>query len=129
MTDTPAEREDSSIWTKLRRRKVVQWGLAYAAGAWVLLQVLGFVSDAFAWPATVKQIATLVLAIGLPIVVVLAWYHGDRGQQRVTGPELAILTLLLLIGGGLLWLLRAAQRADDDHSRGCRRRAPSVSGR
>ena len=88
---------------------MVQWALAYAAGAWVLLQVLGFVSDSFAWPATVKQIATILLAIGLPIVVVLGWYHGDRGQQRVTGPELAVLTLLLLLGGGLLWLY--AQRS------------------
>ena len=104
MTDTPAEREDSSIWAKLRRRRVAQWALAYAAGAWVLLQVLGFVSDSFAWPATVKQIATIVLAVGLPIVVVLGWYHGERGQRRVSGPELAVLTLLLLIGGGLLWL-------------------------
>ena len=83
---------------------MAQWGLAYAAGAWVLLQVLGFVSDSFAWPATVKQIATIILAVGLPIVVVLGWYHGERGQRRVSGPELAVLTLLLLIGGGLLWL-------------------------
>ena len=51
----------------------------------------------------------LVLAVGLPIVVVLAWYHGDRGQQRVTGPELAVLTLLLFLGGGVLWLY--AQRS------------------
>ena len=104
MNDTPAEREDISIWAKLRRRRVAQWGLAYAAGAWVLLQVLGFVTDSFAWPATVKQIATIVLAVGLPIVVVLGWYHGERGQRRVSGPELAVLTLLLLLGGGLLWL-------------------------
>ena len=38
MTDTPAERGDISIWARLRRRRVVQWGLAYAAGAWVLLR-------------------------------------------------------------------------------------------
>jgi len=103
VSDTPTEREGESVWTRLRRRRVVQWGVAYAASAWVLLQVLGFVSDAFAWSPIVKQSATLVLAIGLPIVLVVGWYHGERGQQRVSGPELALLTLLLLIGGGLLW--------------------------
>jgi TolB-like protein/Tfp pilus assembly protein PilF len=88
----------------MRRRKVVQWSLAYAAGAWMLLQVLGFAADAFAWPAITKQLAMLGLAIGLPIIVTLAWYHGDRGEQKVTRPELAVLTLLLLLGGSLLWL-------------------------
>jgi TolB-like protein/Flp pilus assembly protein TadD len=87
----------------LSRRKVVQWGLAYAAGGWVLLQVLGFAADAFAWPSATKQVAMLLLLVGLPIVLVLAWYHGDRGEQRVTGVELALLVVLVLVGAGILW--------------------------
>jgi TolB-like protein len=100
VTDTPAEREGDSAWAQLRRRKVVQWGIAYAAGAWGLLQGLEYVSSTFDWPRQIQQFSTLALLIGLPIAVVLAWYHGDRGQQRVTTIEFAILTLLLLIGGG-----------------------------
>ena len=38
MTDTPIERQDQSAWTKLCRRKVVQWGIAFVAAAWGLLQ-------------------------------------------------------------------------------------------
>ena len=56
------EGESESTWTRLRRRKVVQWGIAYAAGAWGLLQGIGFVADAFDWPAQVQQLATLALA-------------------------------------------------------------------
>jgi adenylate cyclase len=41
--------------------------------------------------------------IGLPIVLVIAWYHGDRGEQKVSCTELAIITLLFLIGGGIFW--------------------------
>jgi TolB-like protein/Flp pilus assembly protein TadD len=104
MTDAPTERDDEGGWAKLRRRKVVQWGIAYAAGAWVLLQVIGFLADAFHWPDVTKQLATIALAFGLPVALVLAWYHGDRGHQRVTGAELAVLTLLLLLGGGAVWL-------------------------
>ena len=51
MTDARSEREDEGAWAKLRRRKVVQWGLAYAAGAWALLQIIGFLADAFHWRA------------------------------------------------------------------------------
>jgi len=93
-----------STWTKLRRRKVVQWGLAYAAGVWGLLQGLQFLAEAFQWPSRVLQLGTLVALIGLPIVLVLAWYHGDRGHQRPLRTEIAILALLLLAGGAGLWV-------------------------
>jgi adenylate cyclase len=103
VTDAPTEREEEGAWAKLRRRKVVQWGLAYAAGAWLLLQVLGYVSGVFDWPRQVQQIAMLLILIGLAVVIVLAWYHGDKGEQRVTRGEVAVLAVLLLAGGGLVW--------------------------
>jgi TolB-like protein/Tfp pilus assembly protein PilF len=103
VTDTPSEREDEGAWAKLRRRKVVQWGIAYAAGAWGLLQVLQFLADAFEWPSQTLRLATIALAIGVPIALTLAWYHGDRGHQKPVGTELAIIALLLLLGGGVLW--------------------------
>ena len=103
MTDAPLERGAAGWWGSLRRRKVVQWGVVYVAAAWGFLQGLEYVSEAFHWPDQLRQIALIALLIGLPVVLVLAWYHGDRGQQRITTPEFAILTLLLLLGGGAFW--------------------------
>src|SRR5512137_3060512 len=99
----PTEQAGDGIWHKLRRRKVVQWGIAYSVGAWGFLQGLEYVSEAFGWPGQLRQVAILALLIGLPIVLVIAWYHGDRGEQRVSGTELAILTLLFVLGGGIFW--------------------------
>jgi len=45
----------------------------------------------------------LLLLTGLAVVIVLAWYHGDKGEQRVTRGEVAVLAVLLLVGGGLIW--------------------------
>ena len=104
MTDTPLEREGLNWWAALRRRKVVQWGLVYVAAAWGFLQGLEYVSESFHWPEQLRQIAILVLLIGLPIVLVLAWYHGDRGERRIRGTELAIISLLFFAGGGIFWL-------------------------
>ena len=103
MTDTPSEREGESTWTTLHRRKVVQWGLAYAAGAWGLLQGLQFLAETYEWSSRVLKLSTLAFLIGLPIVLVLAWYHGDRGEQRIRGTELAIISLLFLLAGVVLW--------------------------
>ena len=83
--------------------KLGQWALAYLAGAWVLLQALDLVGQQFGWPPGLLRGITLTLAIGFFIALVLAWYHGERGLQRVSGTELMILTLLLAIGGGMLW--------------------------
>ncbi len=104
LADAPTERDEEAAWAKLGRRKVVQWGLAYAAGAWALLEVIGFAADAFQWPEAIKPFSMLILAIGLPVAMTLAWYHGDRGEQSVTRVELAVLTLLMLLGGGVLWI-------------------------
>src|SRR6188768_1326658 len=75
------------------------------------MQVLEYFSGTFDWPRQVQQLSTLALLIGLPVVLVLAWYHGDRGQQRVSTPEFAILTLLLLLGGGAFWYYQRTSEA------------------
>ena len=95
------------ILASLRERKVVQWTLAYAAAAAALLQLVALVAAQFAWPDAVGRSATVVFACGLPIAAVVAWYHGDRGAQRVGGTELSILALLFAIGAALLWRVNA----------------------
>ena len=75
-----------------------------SSGAWGLLQGVGFAADAFNWPVATKQVALLILLLGIPIAFVIAWYHGDRGAQHVSRAELSIITLLLFLGGGLLWI-------------------------
>jgi TolB-like protein len=99
----PMEKAGEGFWPRLRRRKVVQWGIAYSVGAWGFLQGLEYVSEAFGWPGQLRQVAILALLVGLPVVLVIAWYHGDRGAQRVSGAELTIITLLFLLGGGIFW--------------------------
>lgn len=114
MTDRPQDGEGSSVWEHLRRRKVVQWGIVYVAGAWGFLQGLEYLSGTYDWPRQIQQLVTLALLIGLPIVVVLAWFHGDRGEQRVTRTEFAILTLLLLLGGGAFWYYQHTNEGRND---------------
>lgn len=97
-----------SVLAELKQRKLVQWMLAYAAGAWLLLQVVGLIGAQFNWPQGLMRGITIAAGIGFLVALLLAWYHGERGAQRVSGTELLLLTLLLLtllllIGGGLLW--------------------------
>ncbi|HEX7130153.1 MAG TPA: tetratricopeptide repeat protein [Rhodanobacteraceae bacterium] len=103
----------------LKRRKLVQWALAYVAGAWAVLQALGLAADSYDWPHRVMQIAFAATAVGFAIALVLAWFHGERGAQRVSGAELLLIALVLAIGGGLLWRIsRVAPSAPGTAVRG-----------
>jgi len=93
----------NAFLNRLKQRKLVQWAVAYAAFAFAMIQSLDVIAQRFAWPDSLERILILVLAIGFFVVLVLAWYHGERGAQRVSGAELLILALLLAIGGGALW--------------------------
>src|SRR5690348_2658706 len=88
---------------RLKQRKLVQWSLAYVAFAFALIQVLDVVAQRFGWSDQIEKLLILTLAVGFLVALVLAWYHGERGAQRVSGTEIVILALLLAIGGGLLW--------------------------
>ncbi|HEX3125463.1 MAG TPA: hypothetical protein VHQ21_19340 [Rhodanobacteraceae bacterium] len=105
----------AELFQRLRERKLVQWALAYGAAAFALIQVSDVVAQQFEWPDGVRRGVTIALAVGFFVTLVLAWYHGEKGAQRVSGTELLIVAVLLAIGGGLLWRL-APKAADATHA-------------
>jgi TolB-like protein/Tfp pilus assembly protein PilF len=118
----------SEFLQRLKQRKLVQWTVAYVAAAFALLQGIDIVAQRFGWPEQTMRFVIIVLSIGLCITLVMAWYHGERGAQRVTGTELLILALLLAIGGGLLWRFASIARGPTEQSVAGRTSAESKSG-
>ena len=59
--------------------------------------------------------------------LVLAWYHGDRGQRHVTRSELAILTLLFLLGGGVFWYYQRTSETATVDRHAVRRAPPALA--
>ncbi|HJP97415.1 MAG TPA: hypothetical protein VJ862_02525 [Rhodanobacteraceae bacterium] len=95
------------FFIRLKQRKVVQWSIAYVACAFSLIQVADVVAGSYGLPHLVMHLVFGVLSLGLVVAVLVAWYHGERGAQRVSGPELLLIALVLAIGGGLLWYFAA----------------------
>ena len=62
MSDTPTERGPENPWDRLRRRKVVQWGLVYVAAGWGFLQGLEYLSGTCDWPLQIQQLTVLAPA-------------------------------------------------------------------
>ena len=93
----------TDFWQRLRQRKLVQWAVAYVAAAFALLQGIDIVAQQFGWAEALQRGITLAMVLGFFVTLVLAWYHGERGAQKASGTELLVLSLLLVVGGGLLW--------------------------
>ena len=91
------------MWARLKAHKVVQWTLAYLAIAYTLLHGAEMLAGTLNWSHGLLRLFTLVLILGVPVIVTLAWYHGARGQQRVSGTEVMIIALMLALGGAFLW--------------------------
>jgi TolB-like protein/Tfp pilus assembly protein PilF len=93
----------TDLWQRLQRRKLVQWAVAYVAAAFALLQGIDIVAQKFGWPDSVERLLIVAICIGFFVVLLLAWYHGEQGRQRVSGVELLLIALVLAVGGAVLW--------------------------
>jgi TolB-like protein/Flp pilus assembly protein TadD len=101
---------------ELSRRKVVRAGAAYAFVAWLLVQIADTVLPAFGGSDAAMRLIIIVLLIGFPVAIVVAWlYDFTRfGLQRTTDTsaapsrgartvDLVIIGALAVAVGVLLW--------------------------
>lgn len=98
------------LWEPIKRHKIVQWTVAYLALAYTLLHGAEMLGNSFGWSHGLLRSFTVLLILGIPIVMTLAWYHGARGLQRASGTEVMIIAILLAVGGAFLW--RDSERED-----------------
>ena len=63
----------ASVWDELRRRSVIRVGIAYAVVAWLVLQLTDVMISLLSLPDWVGRLVFLLLVIGFPIALLLAW--------------------------------------------------------
>nr|NIM85873.1 adenylyl cyclase [Stutzerimonas stutzeri]NIN58503.1 adenylyl cyclase [Xanthomonadales bacterium]NIN73792.1 adenylyl cyclase [Xanthomonadales bacterium]NIO13098.1 adenylyl cyclase [Xanthomonadales bacterium]NIP10896.1 adenylyl cyclase [Xanthomonadales bacterium] len=64
-----------SFFDELKRRNVFRVGIAYAVGAWLLLQLTEVLSELLKLPEQFGPIVVAVVAIGFPVVLFFAWAY------------------------------------------------------
>jgi len=65
--------EKLSFFTELKRRNVYKVAAAYAVVAWLLMQVASQIFPFFDIPNWVVRLVVLLLVIGFPIALIIAW--------------------------------------------------------
>jgi len=79
------------FWSELRRRNVLRMAALYLVSAWLILQVTEVLSGLIDLPDWVGPLVLAMLAIGLPIALVLAWFFEitELGISRDPGAAAA----------------------------------------
>jgi predicted transporter len=62
-----------NLFQEIQRRKVFRVAAVYAVVAWLIIQVAGAILPTFNAPAWVNQTLIVLLILGLPITLVIAW--------------------------------------------------------
>ncbi|HKJ93618.1 MAG TPA: BTAD domain-containing putative transcriptional regulator, partial [Longimicrobiales bacterium] len=97
-TRAPAPGFVSRTLSELRRRHVIGWTLAYLATALGTFEAVQNLASAYGWSPSITRELPVLLGFGAVAAIVLAWYHGAAGWQRVTPAEAGILAILA-VGG------------------------------
>jgi len=119
-----------SLWNELRRRNVFKVGAAYLVIAWLSIQVTSTVAPALHLPDWTISFVVLMLILGLPVALVLAWAYeltpegirrtatlpDDASIAHVTGRRLNVIVMALL-AVAVVYLLVDGRRTSDPGTR------------
>ena len=72
-SQSSSEMNVEKFFTELKRRNVYKVAVAYAVVAWLLIQVATQVFPFFEIPNWTVRLVVLVIIIGFPIALVIAW--------------------------------------------------------
>jgi thioredoxin-like negative regulator of GroEL len=113
MSQTEKHRPIRAFFAELLQRRVLQIGGAYIAGAWLCVEIFTFLFDQFLAPGWAYRLMTIVLVVGFPVSMVLAWIiqidkegHWEIDHSRGDTRNLAVAIVIgVLITAGLSWWL------------------------
>jgi len=77
----------SRLWQELKRRRVIHVITVYASAAFVIIELIGNLSEPLNLPASLLTIVIIIMAVGFPLAIVLSWlYDITSGTFERTKP-------------------------------------------
>lgn len=84
----------SSFFQELKQRRIVQIAASYAVSGWVALEVVGALVERGIMPELAYRVGLVVYLGGLAVALITGWYHGEKGHQKATRSEVALLSVV-----------------------------------
>ena len=68
------------FWNELKRRRVIHVATVYASAAFVVIELVGNLTEPLHLPPELSTIVVIVLAVGFPLAVILSWIYDLTGE-------------------------------------------------
>ncbi len=100
-----------SIWSEIKRRNVLKVGAAYLVAAWLLVQIAATVAPQLQLPEWAPRLITLLLMLGFPIALLIAWFlehtpEGLKVEPAAAGNKRMVGVAIALVALAVGWYLR-----------------------
>lgn len=84
------------LFRKLKKRRVIPWLGAYLGGGFLALEGVDQLVGYGLLPELAYRIVLVLYLFGIPGTIIRAWFHGERGQQRLESAEIWLGSVLVL---------------------------------
>lgn len=114
--------ESTSFLARLKRHHIYRVATVYAIAGWVLIQLSNGIFPDFGLPRTSVRVVIAIIALGLPVVLVLAWMfirpvdpeklaHWQRRRWRLGSLLSMIVIAFVSISGIYIWKVTSESSA------------------
>ena len=79
---------------ELKERRLVQIVISYAVAGWIVMGVFSELVDREVLPGIVYRVLLVLYPGGMVAAVIMGWFHGEKGHQKVTRMEVVLLTIV-----------------------------------
>jgi len=86
------------MFDELKKRHLLQIALLYMGAGWLFIEITDFLVGNYGMSRKILDTVVLLAILGFPAFLIIGWFHGERGPQRVRRSELWMLLTLGVMG-------------------------------
>ncbi|WP_419166603.1 CsgG/HfaB family protein [Candidatus Palauibacter sp.] len=92
------EGTDASIPGKIRKRRMLQIALIYLGAGWLCVEITDFIVGNYGFSRKILDTVVFLSILGFPAFLIIGWFHGEKGPQRIRRAERWLLVTLASLG-------------------------------
>jgi len=87
------------FFEEIKKRKVRKWIAVYLSIAVTIVGITNIMVNRYNLPTKIFDTTLVLLSIGILSILLIAWFHGEPGKQKVKVKEIVLHSIVILAAG------------------------------